>query len=231
MVRAVADARLVADLQTAADALQAEASTLETSRRDRGVFFEVQSASGRKRESAVYRARSRKVTSPSKRHVAFRRMVDSEAVAAVAAELSRRPGNPLVCGGPDRLPNRPASAAGFRGTKTRVSSNPSRASVSTHGGVNVVVALSASDVDNGGFAVLGGTHVRGEARARSGTPTTPPASSDALGLFDESKRVVPALDPGDAVFFHPLLAQGEADRTNPGEGRVATLWCVSRGET
>ena len=230
VVRAVADARLVADLQTAADALQAEASTLETSRRDRGVFFEVQSASGRKRESAVYPGALRKVTSPSKRHVAFRRMVDSEAVAAVAAELCGVPGI-LSCAVDQINFKPPRVGTGFPWHQDASFLKPlARERFDAHGGVNVVVALDASDVDNGGFAVLGGTHVRGEARALRDAYDTSGAS-DALGLFDESKRVVPALDPGDAVFFHPLLAHGSGPNESGRRRRVATLWYVSRGET
>ena len=56
-------------------------------------------------------------------------------------------------------------------------------------------------------------------------------ASDALGLFDESKRVVPALEPGDAVFFHPLLAHGSGPNESERRRRIATLWYVSRGET
>ena len=230
MVRAVADARLVADLQTAADALQAEASTLETSRRDRGVFFEVQSASGRKRESAVYPGALRKVTSPSKRHVAFRRLVDSEAVAAVAARLCGVAGI-LSCAVDQINFKPPRVGTGFPWHQDASFLKPlARERFDAHGGVNVVVALDPSDVDNGGFAVLGGTHARGEARALRDAYDTSGAS-DALGLFDESKCVVPALEPGAAVFFHPLLAHGSGPNESERRRRIATLWYVSRGET
>ena len=229
VVRAVADARLVADLQTAADALQAEASTLETSRRDRGVFFEVQSASGRKRESAVYPGALRKVTSPSKRHVAFRRLVDSEAVAAVARDCAASRGI-LSCAVDQINFKPPRVGTGFPWHQDASFLKPlARERFDAHGGVNVVVALDPSDVDNGGFAVLGGTHARGEARARSRTPTTPPArrtlwvSSTSPNASSRRSR------PGDAVFFHPLLAHGSGPNESERRRGIATLWYVSRG--
>jgi hypothetical protein len=46
---------------------------------DRGVFFEVQSASGRKGEPAVAPGVLRKVTSPAKRSKAFRQLTAHQA--------------------------------------------------------------------------------------------------------------------------------------------------------
>ena len=225
VVRGVADARLVADLQTAADALQAEASTLETSRRDRGVFFEVQSTSGRKGEPAVYPGALRKVTSPSKRHVAFRRLVHSEAVADVASRLCGVPGV-LSCAVDQINFKPPGVGTGFPWHQDASFLKPlARERFDAHGGVNVVVAMDPSDARNGGFAILGGTHVDGEARALRDAYDTSGAS-DALGLFDESRRVVPALEPGDAVFFHPLLAHGSGRNESERRRRIATLWYV-----
>lgn len=73
-MRDVADEKLVSELQDATDALEAEAAGMEWSARDRGVFFEVQSASGRKGERAVAPGVLRKVTSPAKRSKAFQRL-------------------------------------------------------------------------------------------------------------------------------------------------------------
>ena len=53
VVRRLVDEKLVSELQLATDELEEEAAGIETSVRDRGVFFEVQSASGRKGEPAV----------------------------------------------------------------------------------------------------------------------------------------------------------------------------------
>lgn len=94
-----------------------------------------------------------------------------------------------------------------------------------------MVALDASDPGNGGFTVLGRTHTSGEQRALRDAYDTS-GSSDALRLFDESFLYCATLAPGDAVFFHPMLAHGSGSNSSDRRRRIATLWFVgSEGPT
>ena len=213
VVRAVADARLVADLQTAADALQAEASTLETSRRDRGVFFEVQSASGRKRESAVYPGALPQGHVP----VQAPRRVSSWWFRSCRRRRRRTVGVPgiLSCAVDQINFKPPRVGTGFPWHQDASFLKPlARERFDAHGGVNVVVALTRLTSTTEVSRFSAGRTCAARRALRDAYDTS--SASDALGLFDESKRVVPALDPGDAVFFHPLLAHG----SGPGESRA-----------
>ena len=115
-----------------------------------------------------------------------------------------------------------------------------RDALNRNGGVNVVVAMDASDAGNGGFEVLGRTHVRGEAPktlrdAYDGAVESVSALQNVAGtekkpLFDESFRVCPTLLPGDAVFFHPMLAHGSGRNPSARRRRIATLWYVAHRE-
>jgi phytanoyl-CoA hydroxylase len=89
------------------------------------------------------------------------------------------------------------------------------------GGVNLVIALDASDEENGGFEVLGGTHL--------GPLSTDPYVAGQMnrGVFDESRRAIPALCPGDAVLFHPRLAHGSGPNPSERRRRLVTLWFVA----
>ena len=87
MVRRLVTRDAVDALHAATDALQAEASAFTRSRRERGVYFEVQSASGRKGDPAVAPGVLRKITSPSKRSKAFASLTTHANVRAVCAQL------------------------------------------------------------------------------------------------------------------------------------------------
>ena len=78
----------VAALQSATDALEAAASTLTASARVRGVFCEVQSASGRKREPAVAPGVLRKLTGPSRGSRAFASLRRHPALLFLAARVA-----------------------------------------------------------------------------------------------------------------------------------------------
>ena len=87
VVRDVVSPSHVRELQAATDALEMEAAGVVTSVKRKGVFFEVQSASGRKGEPAVEPGVLRKVTSPKKRHAAFARLATHRGILRVAREL------------------------------------------------------------------------------------------------------------------------------------------------
>ena len=130
-------------------------------------------------------------------------------------------------------------------------------SFSQFGGVNVVVALDKSHANNGGFEVLGRTHLTEQSDevvnimrdsydggvddgfSCVGKGVELVTQSDELGdakqsgpenVFDETHRVCPNLQPGDAVFFHPKLAHGSLRNNGHERRRIATLWYVGRGE-
>jgi ectoine hydroxylase len=107
-----------------------------------------------------------------------------------------------------------------------------------NGGVNVVLALDRSDETNGGFEVLSRTHRTPEPRGardrydtRAGTDEIRAEGDfETASFFDESGRRLEPLDPGDAIFFHPMLAHGSGRNVSGRRRRVATLWYVGKDE-
>ena len=250
VVRGVADAALVDKLHAATDALEAEAETFTRSRRHKGVFFETQSASGRKSDDAIRPGALRKIGAPSKRGGAFAALVRSERIRDIAMRVcldvagSNAPGSSapdssrvdsapvltLRCAVDQVNTKAPFSeGSGFAWHQDASFLKPlARDALNRNGGVNVVVAMDASDAGNGGFEVLGRTHVRGEApktlRDAYDGSTEP---VEKLAVFDESFRRCPRLRPGDAVFFHPMLAHGSGRNASERRRRIATLWYVA----
>jgi ectoine hydroxylase-related dioxygenase (phytanoyl-CoA dioxygenase family) len=47
------------------------------------------------------------------------------------------------------------------------------------------------------------------------------------GVFDESRRTLIPLDPGDAVIFHPHLAHGSGPNASPLQRRLVALWFIA----
>jgi phytanoyl-CoA hydroxylase len=90
--------------------------------------------------------------------------------------------------------------------------------VQQFGGVNLVIALDPSNAANGGFEVLGRTHLGPLVDATYDTSAT------NAGLFDESRRVLAPLSPGDALLFHPRLAHGSGPNRSERPRRLITLW-------
>lgn len=246
VVRGVADAALVDALHAATDALEEEAKTFTRSRRHRGVFFETQSASGRKSDDAIRAGALRKIGSPSKRGGAFQALVHSERIRDIALKVclsSDMEELTLRCAVDQVNTKAPFSeGSGFAWHQDASFLKPlARASFDARGGVNVVVAMDGSDSTNGGFEVLGRTHRDGEAPkslrdAYDGAVESVSALQDVAKeegkkpLFDESFRVCPALRPGDAVFFHPMLAHGSGRNASARRRRIATLWYVAHRE-
>ena len=239
VVRGVADAALIDALQAATDALQKEAETFTRSRRHRGVFFETQSASGRKSEEAVRPGALRKIGAPSKRGGAFAALVRSERISDIALRLcfgataTAKSALTLRCAVDQVNTKAPKSeGSGFAWHQDASFLKPlARTGFDAHGGVNVVVAMDRSDETNGGFEVLGRTHVRGEApktlRDAYDGATEPVAQLQReRALFDETFRRCPTLNPGDAIFFHPMLAHGSGRNASARRRRIATLWYV-----
>jgi len=213
-------------LQAATDALEGEAAGMERSTIVRRVYFEVQSATGKKGDAAVSPGVLRKITFPSKRCDAFLRLKAHPAVAAAAADLCGVVG-PLDCVVDQVNLKPPGVGTGFPWHQDVSFLKPkAREQWEAHGGCNAVIALDRSDASNGGFTVLSGTHLAGERwsdlrDAYDGTP-----ASDALNVFDATTAVCETLHPGDALFFHPVLAHGSSGNPSTARRRIATLWFV-----
>ncbi len=222
VVRGLVGARAVAALNAATDALEATASALVEDARLGPVFFEVQSASGRKREAAVTPGALRKITGPSKREAAFARLRNDRRVV----ELVRAAGVASAQCVVDQVNlKHPLVGTGFPFHQDGAFLHgDARDKLARFGGVNVVIALDDADADNGGFTVLGGTHLRGLLRDQHGYDT----SRMNEGVFDERDRQTPRLSPGDAVVFSPLLAHGSEANRSPRRRRLVTMWFVGR---
>lgn len=219
-VRQLVDARTVAALQQAAQDLENMAHAFEQDTRVRGVFFEVQSASGRKREAALLPGVLRKITAPSKSQPAFDRLRRNVAVLAAVSACGVNAPRCVV----DQVNfKHPLIGTGFPWHQDAgFLFGDVRAELQAFGGAHVVIALDPSDIDNGGFEVLGRTHTRGLTDLTNLYDT----STLNTGLFDESHRTLLPLQPGDAILFHPLLAHGSGPNASQRRRRLATLWFV-----
>ncbi len=224
VVRSLLGAQAIEALQRAADELEAIAAEFVRDTAVRRVYFEVQSTSGRKREPAVRPGALRKITSPSRISPAFRALREDDRIVELIAVLGVASARCVV----DQVNPKMAvfgtgfpfhqDAAFLHGVALR--------DLASFGGVNVVVALDASDAENGGFTVLGGTHRSGLVEGQHRYD----ASQSLEHRFDASRRAVPSLAPGDAVFFSPWLAHGSGPNRSERRRRLATLWFVgSRG--
>jgi ectoine hydroxylase-related dioxygenase (phytanoyl-CoA dioxygenase family) len=237
LVRGVLSSSEVSALHAETDALEAAAAHLTSSGRVRGVFCEVQSASGRKGEPAVRPGALRKLTGPS-------RAPGARAFAALRAH--------------PRLLRLVASVAGVRAPRCAVDQINTKAprgvgtgfpwhqdasflmgdaakALSAHGGANAVLALDPSTSEVGGFEVLGRTHASTAGAAapvvnlRGGAYDTAAPGANAGG-WDECRRACPRMAPGDALLFHPRLAHGSGVNGSERRRRLATLWFVGGAE-
>lgn len=210
-------------LLAATIALERVAAHFERDTHVRRVFFQVQSASGRKGEPAIFPGALRKITSPSSGQPAFDRLrTDPQVLAAVES-----------CGlvAPQCLIDQvnlklPLVGSGFpyHQDESFLFGDALRR-VQQFGGVNLVIALDPTDTENGGFEVLGRTHRGGLVNAAYDTSTR------NTGVFDESHRVLAPLAPGDALLFHPRLAHGSGPNRSERPRRLITLWFGGGGRT
>jgi ectoine hydroxylase-related dioxygenase (phytanoyl-CoA dioxygenase family) len=220
VVRSLLAAASVAALQQATDELEAVAASFVRDSAVGRVYFEVQSASGRKREPAVFPGALRKITSPSRAKTAFRALRTNERILEIAAAPGTASPRCVV----DQVnPKLPVHGTGFPFHQDAAFLHGvAQRELEAFGGVNVVIALDAADASNGGFAVLGRTHTSGLVAGQYRYD----ASQTLEQNFDTSWRVVPALAPGDAIFFSPWLAHGSSPNRSEQRRRLATLWFV-----
>lgn len=216
LVRQLVPPATLGTLLRATRALEVVAAHIERDTLVNGVFFEVQSQSGRKREAAVFPGALRKITAPSKGEPAFAKLRKDRQVLAAIEDCGVHNPQCIIDQVNFKLPQIGTCFPYHQDENFLF--GEARERVQRGGGVNVVVALDRMDASNGGFEVLGRTHLRGLA-AHSYDSSTMNA-----GVFDETFRVVPELAPGDAVLFHPRLAHGSGRNQSDRPRRLVTLW-------
>jgi phytanoyl-CoA hydroxylase len=209
--RSTLDALLAATAELEREAARFESDTLV-----RKVFFQVQSASGRKGEPAISPGALRKITSPSSGKPAFDRLRRDARVLTAVESCGVVAPQCLIDQVNLKLP-RVGSLFPYHQDESFLFGDALRR-VQHFGGVNLVIALDASDAENGGFEVLGRTHHGGLVDVKYDT------SAMNEGLFDSSHRVLAPLSPGDALLFHPRLAHGSGPNRSERPRRLITLW-------
>lgn len=210
------DAQTVSDLLRASEDLERTANALVRDTVVLGVGFEVQSATGRKGELAVAPGALRKISFPSKGQAAFANLRRDRGVLHALAELGVDAPKCLVDQVNFKLP-RLGTGFPFHQDAYFVIGK-TRGRLERHGGLNLVIALDPADAENGGFEVLGRTHTEGLVEF----PYDPGSMNE--GIFDETHRVLVAMQPGDAVLFHPLLAHGSGPNRSDRPRRLVTMW-------
>jgi phytanoyl-CoA hydroxylase len=203
-------------LRSATDALERVAAGFERDTRVRRVFFEMQSASGRKGEPAVFPGALRKITSPASGQPAFDKLRRDPQVLAAVESCGLVAPQCLIDQVNLKLP-RVGSGFPYHQDESFLFGDALRR-VQQFGGVNLVIALDPADAENGGFEVLGRTHQGALVDASYDT------SARNAGLFDESHRTLAPLSPGDALLFHPRLAHGSGPNRSERPRRLITLW-------
>ncbi len=206
-------------LLTSTARLQTTSAAFEKDTTVDGVFFEVQSASGRKRETAVAPGLLRKITNPSRAEASFMALRKDPLLLQLAKDVGLQHPRCVV----DQLTLKPARVGtGFPFHQDAAFLHgDARAEVARYGGVHVVIALDDAHEENGGFEVLGRTHTSG--LLPHGSYDT---SSRSANVFDETHHALLPLSPGDAVLFHPLLAHGSGPNRSASDRRLITLWFV-----
>jgi len=215
-VQGLVDLRTVARLLEAGEALIRAGSALERDTIVRGVAYQVQSVTGRAGEPAIRPGALRKITFASKGSGAFARLRTDQRVVDLIERLGVPSPRCLV----DQLNIKlPLVGTGFpfhQDAPFLVTTT--RARIERHGGANLVIALDPADAENGGFEVLGRTHLSGLVSFDYDLAAT------NEGVFDESLRTLIPLEPGDAAFFHPHLAHGSGPNRSERPRRLVTLW-------
>ena len=196
--------------------LERQAAQFEHDTRVRRVFFQVQTASGTKGEPAIFPGALRKITSPSSGQPAFDKLRRDAKVLAVLESCGLVAPQCLIDQVNLKLP-RVGSGFPYHQDESFLFGD-ALSRVQQFGGINLVIALDPADAENGGFEVLGRTHHGPLLDAAYDTSTT------NAGLFDESRRVLAPLAPGDALLFHPRLAHGSGPNRSERPRRLITLW-------
>ena len=210
------DMKTVAGLARASEELEQSARTIVRDTVTLGVGFEVQSVTGRRGEPAVQPGALRKISFPSKGQPVFANLRRDRGLLTALAQLGVTAPRCLVDQVNFKLPRLGTGFPFHQDAAFVVGATQGR--LERHGGINLVIALDPADAENGGFEVLGRTHLNGLVEFKYDL-----ASMNG-GVFDETHRQLPPMQPGDAVLFHPLLAHGSGPNLSDRPRRLVTLW-------
>jgi ectoine hydroxylase-related dioxygenase (phytanoyl-CoA dioxygenase family) len=210
--------REVEGLRRAVDDLARKGADLTADAEIDGARYQVQSASGRRGESAVAPGALRKITFASSASVEVALLRNDRRVLKLMEAVGVTSPRWIV----DQINLKaPVVGTGFPWHQdVAFVAWQQRDAIAKYGGANLVIALDRADEVNGGFEVLSGTHVAGAVKFDYDTSDT------NAGVFDESRRTLIPLDPGDAVVFHPHLAHGSGPNPSPLQRRLVALWFI-----
>jgi ectoine hydroxylase-related dioxygenase (phytanoyl-CoA dioxygenase family) len=210
--------REVEALRRACDDLARKGAHLTADAEIDGVRYQVQTASGRRGESAIAPGALRKITFASYVSSEVALLRNDRRVLKLVESVGVTSPRWIV----DQINLKaPRVGTGFPWHQdTAFVAWQQRDAIVKFGGANLVIALDRADEVNGGFEVLSGTHVDGA------VDFDYDGSDTNAGVFDESRRTLIALDPGDAVVFHPHLAHGSGPNPSPLPRRLVALWFI-----
>ncbi|HYC88529.1 MAG TPA: phytanoyl-CoA dioxygenase family protein [Thermoanaerobaculia bacterium] len=210
--------REVEALRRACDELARKGTHLTADAEIDGARYQVQTASGRRGESAVAPGALRKITFASSASVEVALLRNDRRVLKLVESVGVTSPRWIV----DQLNLKaPRVGTGFPWHQdTAFVAWQQRDAIAKFGGANLVIALDRADEGNGGFEVLSGSHANGA------VPFDYDTSDTNTGVFDESRRTLIPLDPGDAVVFHPHLVHGSRPNLSPLPRRLVALWFI-----
>jgi ectoine hydroxylase-related dioxygenase (phytanoyl-CoA dioxygenase family) len=214
--------REVEALRRACDELARTGAHLVADAEIGGARYQVQSASGRRGERAIAPGALRKITFASSGSVEVALLRNDRRVLKLVESVGVTSPRWIV----DQINLKaPRVGTGFPWHQdTAFVAWQQRDAIAKFGGANLVIALDRADDVNGGFEVLSGTHVNGAVDFDYDTSDN--TSDTNAGVFDESRRTLIPLDPGDAVVFHPHLAHGSGPNPSPLPRRLVALWFI-----
>ena len=205
-------------LRSASDELASKGAHLLADADIDGARYQVQTASGRRGEPAIIPGALRKITFASSASEEVALLRNDRRVLKLMESVGVTSPRWIV----DQINLKaPRVGTGFPWHQdVAFVAWQQRDAIAKHGGANLVIALDRADEGNGGFEVLSGTHAGGPVKFEYDTSDT------NGGVFDESRRTLIPLDPGDAVVFHPHLAHGSGPNPSPLERRLVALWFI-----
>ena len=218
LVRSFLTPRDVESLCSASDELAAKGACLLADAEIDGARYYVQSATGRRGETAIRPGALRKITFASSASVEVAILRNDRRVLKLIELVGVSSPRWIV----DQINLKaPGVGTGFPWHQDAAFvAWQQRDAIAKFGGANLVIALDRADEVNGGFEVLSGTHAGGAVTFDYD------ASGTNAGVFDESRRTLIPLDPGDAVIFHPHLAHGSGPNASPLQRRLVALWFI-----
>jgi phytanoyl-CoA hydroxylase len=210
--------REVEGLRRASDDLAWKGAYLTADAEIGGARYQVQTASGRRGETAIAPGALRKITFASSASLEVALLRNNRRILKLMESVGVTSPRWIV----DQINVKaPRVGSGFPWHQdVAFVAWQQRDAIAKYGGANLVIALDRADEVNGGFEVLSGTHAGGAVNFDYDTSDT------NAGVFDESRRTLIPLDPGDAVVFHPHLAHGSGPNASTLPRRLIALWFI-----